>query len=329
MPTHLQRLIGVLTDKRSAAMCSLVRIGLGRPYGLAAPGIPAAIIMCTSLPTLPKLSHVEFHAEYFLSVVTIATKSRLGTTRCCRNLLTLQRCHPTSLHERMKCLKPCERIHETCGHRCNKLCGDRCGDCVEPLPPVQLPCGHEVLLKCSERTDGEIQCTHLIESIPLPCGHTVDDICSNKEKTFECKESCGMQLPCGHLCSGTCSLCRNSSTHPPCQSYCNAERDCGHKCLSLFVYPSLFHAWRAKDNLAVTKALVHLVSNLAGSHANMAAARESAARYVTRASNPVVGTVLIRDNATLCAVYLAHDFHAASPVTKVTFLNLDEGCMVS
>ena len=45
----------------------------------------------------------------------------------------------------VRCAKPCDRLHQACGHACNKLCHQPCGQCPVILPEAgPLRCGHMI-----------------------------------------------------------------------------------------------------------------------------------------------------------------------------------------
>ncbi|KAK2593467.1 hypothetical protein QQS21_008840 [Conoideocrella luteorostrata] len=57
--------------------------------------------------------------------------------------MCLARCHSESMHNIFSCPQPCQRLHELCGHGCQKpTCGEDCGKCLVLLKDVELPCGH-------------------------------------------------------------------------------------------------------------------------------------------------------------------------------------------
>jgi len=144
----------------------------------------------------------------------------------------LPRCHPLSLHARMRCSEPCQKMHERCGHQCRETCGQPCGDCQILLPDVTLHCGHKASMTCCDLTSGvEIACREPIEVAKLPCGHTMEVICSTKNEIRTCMQACDATLDCGHNCPGTCSVCRVSSSHLACQTTCGRPQTCGHHCL--------------------------------------------------------------------------------------------------
>ena len=57
-----------------------------------------------------------------------------------------RRCHVDDPgHALVRCAKPCDRLHQACGHACNKLCHQPCGQCPVILPEAgPLRCGHMI-----------------------------------------------------------------------------------------------------------------------------------------------------------------------------------------
>ncbi len=143
----------------------------------------------------------------------------------------IRRCHPLSLHARMSCTEPCQLSHDGCGHPCERLCGQPCGDCQLLLPSVTLRCGHTATMTCTEFKSGaEHLCKEALEPLTLACGHTMEILCSTKDESKLCMQKCGTVLDCGHKCLATCSKCSVGLAHPSCQDACNRLQDCGHCC---------------------------------------------------------------------------------------------------
>lgn len=146
--------------------------------------------------------------------------------------LCKQNCHPRSLHDRLSCTDNCKRLLE-CGHKCDKLCGEPCGECSREVDTVELACGHQHTLTCSEtRLEDEPTCKAKIGTVQLPCGHYLDRFCHMKNEPLVCAKQCSTILPCGHLCSGACSGCQKRMTHSLCTGNCGNKGDCGHQCPS-------------------------------------------------------------------------------------------------
>lgn len=141
------------------------------------------------------------------------------------------KCHTRLLHDRKLCDQKCSKRHEGCGHPCQRLCGEPCGDCAQNLGLTSLPCGHKFKLTCSEkRKKITPKCEVIIATVHLPCGHHVDRKCGAKDDPVICKESCTTMLNCGHLCSGCCDDCQHQMQHAKCAGQCGQIGECGHEC---------------------------------------------------------------------------------------------------
>jgi len=140
-------------------------------------------------------------------------------------------CHAPSLHDRAGCDKPCQRIHNACGHPCTRLCSEQCGDCTFPLQTFSLPCGHEATRICSTiETHDVTPCNALLDTTQLACGHWVERRCFAGDQHLECPEKCNYRLECGHCCGGSCLTCSINSNHLECVMACSKELLCGHGC---------------------------------------------------------------------------------------------------
>ncbi|KAF2902957.1 hypothetical protein ILUMI_03226 [Ignelater luminosus] len=132
-----------------------------------------------------------------------------------------------------------EKTHPTCDHpiltkcceqpdrnKCNKSC------------PLKLPCGHPCKNRCNK------PCTKKCKAIvdytkPTACGHKFKVNCYLLEKdlpshSYEllkfCMEPCNTELPCKHVCLGTCGKCAQGRIHQACQERCETRLICGHEC---------------------------------------------------------------------------------------------------
>lgn len=162
-------------------------------------------------------------------------------------------------HINIKCTKPCEHIHQKCGHTCKKTCSDDCGLC-EVLVDRDLPCGHKKKLacnidplqyKCQEPCQKQRRCGHKCElkcseyceknnckekvEKKLQCGHIETKECYNNSNV--CNAKCKDILPCGDPCSQKCKDHKTAQfgirSHPPCsKKECTRELFCGHRCNS-------------------------------------------------------------------------------------------------
>lgn len=155
-----------------------------------------------------------------------------GLQLCCGHSCK-EKCHAPSLHSRMACLQPCNKVHESCGHQCTRSCGEDCGECLFELPAAELACGHERRSTCIENQKNEITvCDLAIDSVLLGCGHYQERLCSSKDKPIICQARCGEFLECGHVCPGKCLDCRAEWSHAPCKEACGKEQSCGHSCVA-------------------------------------------------------------------------------------------------
>lgn len=144
-------------------------------------------------------------------------------------------CHPLSFHERTGCTKPCEKVHDDCGHVCAGLCGQPCGNCTHAQLLVKLPCGHDENATCAEvqggKTEETVVCKRQLVSRHLKCGHVQDVICGNARRDEPCRKFCGATMDCGHQCEGFCFKCTLTGAHPNCQAVCQkAQSHCPHLC---------------------------------------------------------------------------------------------------
>ena len=140
-------------------------------------------------------------------------------------------CHTHSIHERKSCMQKCAKYHEVCGHKCQKLCGEPCGECDQESGSITLSCGHSQILKCKEKRQGVTpQCQAIVATFQLPCGHSIDQTCSAEYPSTTCQEPCATVLDCGHSCSGLCSDCSARMQHSRCTGQCSQVGDCGHEC---------------------------------------------------------------------------------------------------
>lgn len=152
------------------------------------------------------------------------------------------RCHSDSMHQAFRCPKPCERLHEPCGHSCQKYtCGEDCGLCHVKLDNIQLPCNHtKDGVLCHLTLDlNKILCLVMLERKVPGCGHVVTVTCSRdvESPNFSCPTICGEILPCGHTCGSTCGQCNKKdgemivTEHRPCKKPCGrAFGTCNHNC---------------------------------------------------------------------------------------------------
>ncbi|BFZ12701.1 hypothetical protein BsWGS_15740 [Bradybaena similaris] len=160
-------------------------------------------------------------------------------------------------HLKYKCMKTCSRKCEV-GHPCRKSCFEVCGKC-SVLVMKEFPiCGHENQVPCSVPPEEAIckqRCSHILQcqhqcsgrcgqcrkqrehnicSAPVPyqweCGHAGSVPCHSNPPLYPCKQLCGAQLQCGHICQGTCLECLRGAVHVACEDYCEKQLPCGHPC---------------------------------------------------------------------------------------------------
>ena len=106
------------------------------------------------------------------------------------------------------CKVPCQR-RDKCKHMCKGVCGEGCSSYPCDVVVVKtLPCDHKVT---------------------MPCSYSVDDV--------QCPALCGAKLPCGDQCSGTCTECRQRSSHELCQHPCSRILVCSHRCQAICSEP--------------------------------------------------------------------------------------------
>ena len=145
------------------------------------------------------------------------------------------RCHSDSMHKIFQCPQSCERLHSRCGHACQKqTCGEDCGQCVAPLPTVQLMCGHlkdDVPCYMTQRV-ADIKCILPVQKQIPACKHTVEISCFQDvaSSSFHCPFPCQIQLECGHTCPGSCGRCKNiDAEQEPVKKHVNCTVVCGRR----------------------------------------------------------------------------------------------------
>lgn len=153
------------------------------------------------------------------------------------------RCHSESMHRIFACPQPCQRLHRPCDHNCQKLtCGEDCGWCEIELDNISLPCGHskdEVPCYLTQDLNKD-KCTVPVTKQVPGCGHNVEVPCSLNVSSppFSCPVACEANLPCGHLCPGTCGRCHKKDAnnapicrHAVCLKVCGRRfSTCNHTC---------------------------------------------------------------------------------------------------
>ena len=175
--------------------------------------------------------------------------------RC--NHVCTSKCHPSDEVHELPCELPCPKRCPD-GHRCKRLCHEKCGSCKELVDKIIEKCQHKQLVPCSvdpkafvcqmecpkplncghkcKEKCGEIcttECNIFVEK-ELSCGHTAKVEChvDEEEGSRKCKHPCGETLKCEHECAGTCGNCRQGRLHAPCKEKCSRVLICGHPCKS-------------------------------------------------------------------------------------------------
>lgn len=182
----------------------------------------------TQCPRHPEKIYTIGNPEEFKQIPAcqVPCGSQLPCGHSCK-----EKCHAPSLHNRMACSQPCNRVHESCGHQCTRSCGESCGECLYELSPAELPCGHVHKSTCAENQNSEnTVCTVAVGSILLECGHHQERLCSSKDLQSICQAKCKRSLDCGHLCPGKCLDCQAASNHAACLEACGKGQSCGHSC---------------------------------------------------------------------------------------------------
>ncbi|NWY73157.1 ZNFX1 protein, partial [Erithacus rubecula] len=187
-----------------------------------------------------------------------------GCTRPCEFRLNCghvctRACHPYDPeHKNYQCLKPCQKVLCADGHRCPKLCYERCGECMVKVEKTIRKCGHKQMVPCS-MPEWKFKCLEPCQK-KLNCGHTCRDSCGQQctvkcpeqvtailkcghkqevscwitrmghEETVRCKVKCSVTLACGHPCSGSCHTCFEGRFHKACNRPCKNVLICSHKC---------------------------------------------------------------------------------------------------
>ncbi len=140
-------------------------------------------------------------------------------------------CHPHALHARKVCTYPCAKRLDSCGHPCQKLCGEPCGDCTQDSGSVLLTCGHMYTPTCKEEQEGnKFICESELDPVELDCGHSLTRRCGSESEPLVCQETCSTILACGHECSERCVKCHDRGAHSKCSGQCGRLGDCGHMC---------------------------------------------------------------------------------------------------
>ncbi|PWY93890.1 hypothetical protein BO94DRAFT_563445 [Aspergillus sclerotioniger CBS 115572] len=166
-----------------------------------------------------------------------------GCAETCRLRLNcghicMVKCHSERQHKAVRCMELCTRMKE-CGHACPRKCHEPCGECMEMLYNVLLPCGHRTeRVECKRMGNLEtVRCTQHVVRTMNRCGHTIKIRCFENSDTMRCSSRCDSPLLCGHNCRNLCWQCRHGEgdsyhvDHGPCQSPCGRPfSTCSHAC---------------------------------------------------------------------------------------------------
>ena len=202
------------------------------------PGKPKVVTTCTEF-----LNHQR-------NGCGLPCESRLDCGHTCK-----LPCHEHNPDDRVTCKAECGRTICTNGHKCKRLCHQRCVTVCRELTEKELPCGHLKKIACNLPPSGAV-CRDRCEKL-LPCKHPCANECSMpcttrcEEKTTKtdwdcghrvnvrcsdgpesCPQPCTSVLSCDHACSGTCGKCRRGRLHAVCSQPCGRTLVCGHVCES-------------------------------------------------------------------------------------------------
>ncbi|KXJ96514.1 hypothetical protein Micbo1qcDRAFT_113696 [Microdochium bolleyi] len=205
---------------------------LGESLGLCCPRHPATEI------SVSKPDHfLQFAPE---GGCQLPCDRRLGCGHAC-----VTRCHSAVLHNAVKCLEPCPRPRKDCPHPCVARCGDPCpAQCKVRLRDkvLELPCGHDFRApQCWQTRDVQsILCDVAVERKVPGCGHEIKVPCHVDVDSvlYQCRETCGAVLSCGHTCKKSCFSCRPRAAsngpdpdHGECLQPCHRDiKTCRHRC---------------------------------------------------------------------------------------------------
>ncbi|PSN31867.1 hypothetical protein C0J52_22821 [Blattella germanica] len=134
-------------------------------------------------------------------------------------------------HLKYQCKKKCANFNKNCkeGHKCEKMCFEKCDNCVVLVQRTLSGCGHEAHIPCAEDPES-YNCKANCEKI-LPCGHpcpllcyencggcpvqvtvqltdcqhTLEEVKCCEKDNIDCLKPCEKKLLCGHTCAGLCS----------------------------------------------------------------------------------------------------------------------------
>lgn len=148
------------------------------------------------------------------------------------------KCHSERQHKAVKCMELCTRMKE-CGHACPKKCHEQCGECLQVVHNVRLPCGHLAdAVECRQIGDlAKVRCTKRVSRTMDRCGHIVEICCFENDGAVNCFHLCDSPLSCGHICRHLCWQCRYIEgdsyhiDHSRCRNPCGRGFSaCSHSC---------------------------------------------------------------------------------------------------
>ncbi|KAK2464284.1 hypothetical protein APHAL10511_003741 [Amanita phalloides] len=152
------------------------------------------------------------------------------------------KCHPDDTHHvAVVCSQPCRRLCIR-GHPCSKQCSVECGQCLHPIPHVELPCGHVAdSVPCYMMEDlGSFSCDVTVTKQLTSCEHTAELTCSTDVSEHRCSQPCnGIMECCGRNCNASCFGCQAENRMDGVgqiqraihlKHTCKKPLYCGHEC---------------------------------------------------------------------------------------------------
>ncbi|KAL3847662.1 hypothetical protein ACJMK2_018562 [Sinanodonta woodiana] len=124
----------------------------------------------------------------------------------------------------MKCPMPCEK-RLSCGHICQRQCGEiHTKNCLEEVDEI-LQCGHKVHIQCC-MSKSKILCKETCTR-RLTCGHACNKICGVKhDHNQNCSQMVTKKVPgCGHTVQTSCNIPESKLT---CDKIIEVTFNCGH-----------------------------------------------------------------------------------------------------
>ena len=183
---------------------------------------------------------------------TLPCEHRLDCGHVCASV-----CHPYDQeHKEYKCAKTCQKVLCERGHKCPRMCNQKCEQCKVKVEKTVPKCRHEQMVPCHQDPDTfvcqvpcvkTLLCGHPCASVcgdpctvnclvkvhlELKCGHGQEDACHYRGSTVQpgCRVPCENALKCGHACAGTCHRCHQGRYHVACVHRCERLLVCSHTC---------------------------------------------------------------------------------------------------